>query len=329
MKKTVPVFILCLSLLVGCTPGPSPSPAAETPPEDLIAAICATEEPSLAQDEVPAWVSCRIVDGAGEGELLLAELDYELSSHEDSRHDGTSVYRLSLGGIRCEETVQPDGTVLAAAIINNGINVYLDGEPAQSSDLKDGMNVEISFSGTVAETFPAQLGEAYELHAYSIGTPQCPGGGYFDLCGLYLQVLDDLWRKDPGLNSGITLAGLDLHEAPGGLLESEKAALAWRFGELHGVEVVRGSYEELAAEGYFVPVSDDPERPLYQWEDGCLFSITAAGGHEDEVYSLPVLFFDVEKWRSPLGGYYFNDCSALWPEFGTWSRYTVGGEAIS
>lgn len=330
MKKILLTMSLCFGLLSGCAPVP-PSPTLPENPSrpSAVTASPATLELGIERCEEPDWVSCRIVDGAEEGELLLAELDYELNSHEDSRHDGKSVYRLSLSGFRCEETVQPDGTVLAATMINNGVSVYLDGEPAQPSDLRDGMNVEISFDGMVLESFPAQLGEAYELHAYSIGTPQCPGGGYFDLCGLYLQALDDLWKKDPGLNSNIDMAGLDLSEAPGELLESEKAALCLRFGEVHGVEVIEGTYEELAEGGYFTSVSDDPERPLYQWENGCLFSVTAAGGHEDEIYSLPVLFFDVEKWCSPLGAYYFQDCSALWPETGTWSGYQVGAEAIS
>ena len=325
MQRWIPTLFLLVGLLSGCaeTPGATTvSPASPPTPAS------ASEALTLVKDEEPAWTACRIVDGAEEGELLLAELDHELTSHEDSRHDGKSVYRLSLGGFRCEETVQPDGTVLAATMINNGVSVYLDGEPAQPSDLKDGMNVEISFNGAVLESFPAQLGEAYEVHAYSIGTPQCPGGSLYDLCGLYLQVLDDLWEKDPGLNSGIDLVGLDLSGAPGELLESEKAALGWRFGETHGVEAVQGTYEELAEEGYFTSVSDDPERPLYRWENGWLFSITAAGGHEED-YALPALFFDAEKWRSPLGAYYLKDCFAVWPEFGTWSGYTVGGEAIS
>ena len=180
MKKTVPALLLCLGLLAGC----APSPAGETPPLESYTSDCQSDAPDLTQDEVPAWVSCRIVDGGSEGELLLAELDCALNDREDGRHDGKSVYRLSLSGTRCEETVQPDGSILAAALANNGVTLYLDGEPAQLSDLKDGMNVEISFDGLVAECFPAQFGEAYELHAYSIGTPQCPGGGYFDLCGL-------------------------------------------------------------------------------------------------------------------------------------------------
>ena len=307
MKRTF-VILLCLGLLTGCAPTPTPSSslAVETPPD-------VSEPPSLAQDETPDWVSCRIIDGAEEGELLLAELDYALNDRELNHYDGKSVYRLSLNGFRCEEEIQSDGTVLAVTAINNGVSVYLDGEPATPADLEDGMSVEV-----------------YELHAYSIGTRENPGGSYYDLCGLYLQVLDDLWQKDPGLNSGITVAGLDLSEAPGELLESEKAALAWRFGELHEVEVVTGSYEQLAEEGYFTQVSSDPERPLYQWEDGCLFTIAPNHDHVGEIsFGLPALFFDAQKWRSPLGAYYFSDCSVVWPEQGTWNGYQIGSEAIS
>ena len=329
MKKTGFLVLLCLTLLAGCSPTPAVSPS---PAGAGVGGIREPAEgtPSLARCEEPDWVSCRIVDGAEEGELLLAELDYPLNERELYHHDGKSVYRLSLNGTRGKEEIQSDGTTLSVDLANNGISVYLDGQPAQLSDLKDGMNVELSFNGMVMETFPAQLGEVYELHAYSVGTLQCPGGGYFDLCGLYLQVLDDLWQKDPGLNAGISIAGLDLSKVPGGLLDSEKSALAWRFGELHGVEVVEGTYEELAEAGYFTQVSSDPERPLYQWEDGCLFTISPSHDHDGQVYfGLPVLFFDAQKWCSPLGAYYFEDCSATWPESGSWSGYKVGAEAIS
>ena len=318
MRRNVPDFVLCLSLLTGCTPPPPPTPTLDGETGWPAPSSAVPESPtSLTRDEVPAWISCRIVDGAEEGELLLAELDRPLNDRELNHHDGKSVYRLPLAG----ETVTVTEMV--------PISVYLDGQPARFSDLKDGMNVEVSFNGVVMETFPAQLGEAYELHAYSIGTEQSPGGSFYDLCGLYLQVLSDLWSTDHGLNSDISLAGLDLSKAPGGLLESEKTALCWRFGEKHGVEVIQGTYEELAEEGRFVSLSDDPEHPLYHWEDGCLFSITAAQGHEEETDSLPVLFFDAQKWRSPLGAYFFEDCSVVWPERGTWSGYQVRNQAIS
>lgn len=317
MKKYFPLLALCLALLTACgAPAQSPVPpdgggdAVSQPPADSPA-------PSLAEDETPVYLTCRVVDGAEDGNLLLAELDAPLSGGHGGRRDGKGVYRL---------------TVTAET------PVYLDGRPASAGDLTDGMPLEIAFNGTVLESFPAQLGEVYSVSGYSIGTAQCPGGSYYDLCGLYLQALDDLWERDPALNENISLASLDLSQAPGGLLESEQSALRWRFGELHGVEVLDLTFEELRDQGYLTasPLStpapeegEDFSILWHQWEDGCLFSIRANGGHGAECYSLPILFFDVEKWRTPLAAYCLYDCSALWPEMGTWSGYTVGSEMIS
>ncbi len=287
--------------------------------------------PSLAEDEEPAVFLCRIVDGAEDGDLLLAEL-------EEGPGGGAGVYRLNLwnGGPRAD-ILYGDGPAGKSQPLT--VPVYLDGELADPSVLEDGMPVEVAFNGFAAESFPARLGEVYSVSAWSRGQVKNPGGSCYDLCGLYLQVLGDLWQKDPGLNGNIALAGLDLSQAPGELAESEKAALAWRFGEMHGVEVVTGTFEELEEQGYFTaspistPAPDSSvnySRTWYQWDDGCLFSITSNDGmHEGEVYSLPVLFFNAEKWRSPLGAYFFHDCSAVWPAFGTWSGYQIGGEMIS
>ena len=305
MKLWKRVFILALCLLLTAC-----APAAETPESPArtegpaAPADPAGVPPSLAEDEEPTVLTCRVVDGAEDGNLLLAELDEGL-------YGGTGVYRLNV----------------------KDVPVTLDGEAAEPSVLEDGMAVDVAFNGHVLESFPAQLGEVYSVSAWSRGRGRNGGGTMFDLCGLYLQVLDDLWQKDPGLNDGITLAGLDLSQAPGDLTESEKAALAWRFGETHGVEVVTGTFEELKEQGYFTaePLGEDarPGAVFLHWEDGCLFSIEPNEAHAEEVYSLPTLFFNAEKWRSSLGAYGFYDCSAVWPESGTWSGYETGGEIIS
>lgn len=326
MKKYFLPFILCLTLLTACGAPAGEDPAlprsgnSTTPPAGQPPESGGSPGPvsSLAEDEAPAYLTCRIVDGAEDGILLLAELDTPLSGSRDDRHDGKSVYRLALTA---------------------DAPVYLDGRPASAGDLTDGIPLEIAFNGLVLESFPAQLGEIYSVSAYSIGTPQCPGGSYYDLCGLYLQALDDLWKKDPALNENISKISLDLTQAPGGLLESEQSALRWRFGELHGVEVLDLTFEELRDQGYLTasPLSTpapkeegaDLSNLRYSWEDGCLFSIRANGSHGAECYALPTLFFDVEKWRTPLAAYCLYDCSALWPEMGTWEDYSIGSEMIS
>lgn len=286
------------------------APAAETPESPArtegpaAPADPAGVPPSLAEDEEPTVLTCRVVDGAEDGNLLLAELDEGL-------YGGTGVYRLNV----------------------KDVPVTLDGEAAEPSVLEDGMAVDVAFNGTVLESFPAQLGEVYSVSAWSRGRGRNGGGTMFDLCGLYLQVLDDLWKKDPALNEDVSQIALDLSQAPGELTEGEKLALVHRFGELHGVEAFAATFEELKEQGYLTsdPLGDGaPEGAAFvRWEDGCLFSITPSEDHEGESYSLPTLFFNAEKWRSSLGAYGFYDCSAGWGQVSTWNGYQIGSEMIS
>lgn len=305
MKLWKRVFILTLCLLLTAC-----APAAETPESPArtegpaAPADPAGVPPSLAEDEEPTVLTCRVVDGAEDGNLLLAELDEGL-------YGGTGVYRLNV----------------------KDVPVTLDGEAAEPSVLEDGMAVDVAFNGTVLESFPAQLGEVYSVSAWSRGRGRNGGGTMFDLCGLYLQVLDDLWQKDPALNGDVSQIALDLSQAPGELTEGEKLALVHRFGELHGVEAFAATFEELKEQGYLTPepLGDGaPEGAAFvRWEDGCLFSITPSEDHEGESYSLPTLFFNAEKWRSSLGAYGFYDCSAGWGQVSTWNGYQIGSEMIS
>jgi hypothetical protein len=305
MKLWKRVFILTLCLLLTAC-----APAAETPESPArtegpaAPADPAGVPPSLAEDEEPTVLTCRVVDGAEDGNLLLAELDEGL-------YGGTGVYRLNV----------------------KDVPVTLDGEAAEPSVLEDGMAVDVAFNGHVLESFPSQLGEVYSVSAWSRGRGRNGGGTMFDLCGLYLQVLDDLWKKDPALNGDVSQIALDLSQAPGELTEGEKPALVHRFGELHGVEAFAATFEELEEQGYLTsePLGNGaPEGTAFvRWEDGCLFSITPSEDHEGESYSLPTLFFNAEKWRSSLGAYGFYDCSAGWGQVSTWNGYQIGSEMIS
>ena len=207
------------------------------------------------------------------------------------------------------------------------IPVFLDGEPADASALMDGMTIHIKHSGMILETYPGMFASVEEVQAFSIGTKNQPGGSFFDLAGLYIKVLDDLWEKDKGLNSGAEYVSIDLSEAPGGLSENEKAAICWIFGNNHDVMVMNFTMEELKNEGYLTAAGGSDN--LYQWDNGLLFTITDDFGEDFETYSLPVIKFNAMKWRSPLGAYMFTGCSASWPQMGTWEDYNIGAEAIS
>lgn len=311
MKKFtyMTALILAFTLMAGCaTPNGAFEPADLGEPSvsltDGEPSAGLTEKMSAQeQDEEPVFLTLRIVDGAENGFLVLAG------------EEAGSVYTLSVGDLPVT-LMTPEGS-----------------ETGGGELLADGMLVDVAFSGAILETFPSQFDGVFGLTAYGIGTAQVPGGSYYDLCGLYLQVLEDLWERDAGLNSNITELALDLSQAPGGLTEGEKSALTYCFGNAHGIMAMQATREELIEWDRLTPVDlgrEGEERAtLYQWEEGVLFSIRADDGHDGEVYSLPVLFFDADKWRSPLGAYFFNGCSAAWPEFGTWSDYEIGSEAIS
>lgn len=303
-RTWVLLLALCLCLSACGAPAEEPRGPDGTAVKTLEGEPAPGSAPSLEEDEEPTVVTCRVVDGASEGNLLLAELDEGL-------YGGAGVYRLNV----------------------KDVPVTLDGEAAEPSVLEDGMAVDVAFNGFVAESFPAQFGEVYSIAAWSRGQSWNPMGTAYDLCGLYLQVLDDLWQKDPALNEDVSRIALDLSRAPGDLTEGEKAALIWRFGELHGAEAFAATFEELKEQGYLTsePLGEGaPEGAAFlHWEDGCLFSITPNEDHTEEVYSLPVIFFNGSKWRSSLGAYGFYDCSAGWGQASTWNGYSVGSEMIS
>lgn len=282
-KRILPLLLMLCVTLAACAQAAN-SPAGADP-----AASGDGEGGGSAQTEGTV-TTCRIVDGAEEGELLLADLN--------GAENG--VYMLSV----------------------KDIPLTVDGQAADCDALADGMTVEVNHSGTVLESYPAQFAQVYSLRAQ---TP--PGGGFTDLCGLWLKVLDDLWNTDPGLNgmeSGGTVpyVGVDLSRAPGDLTAAEKSAVAWRFGQLHGAEALMGTFDDLAEQGYL-------DRQQLFWEDGVLFSIAADESQDGAAYSLPVLKFDAEKWRGGDGAYFFNGCTCVWPESGIWTDYSVGSKAIS
>lgn len=283
------VLTLCFALLLAaCTPG-SDSISCPAEPADEGAS-----EPNAAvpdeEDDVEEQIcffepELRIVDGAETGHLVLAG------------EEADEIRTLDVGNTP----------------------VYLDGEQADASVLEDGMMVTVGEYGTPSSD-GGLLIVLDHISVDSLGTGNNPGGGYYDLCGLYLQVLEDLWNADPGLNDGISYISVDLTQAPGSLTDGEKAAIAQVFAEAHGAEPLTLTRTELEAQGYLTDGA---------WEDGVLFIIEPHATDQEEAYSLPVVRFDASKWRGPLGAYFFTDCTAVWPEMGTWDGYTVGGEAIS
>ena len=148
-----------------------------------------------------------------------------------------------------------------------------------------------------------------------------------DACELYLEVLEDLWNVDPGLNDGISQIGIDLSELSH-LTELEKETVMHEFASKHNLPYITGTWEELCEQGYI-------DKDNLYWKDGLFFSIKT---NEEATWNLPFMkdrdsepeltAFDAYKWRSGLGAYFFGQCTAQKNADGKWT-YTVGQEAIS
>ena len=247
-----------------------------------------------AAEKSSEYKTLKIIDGAESGNLILAGAET------------TSVYSLDA----------------------NKVDILVNGNKAELKNLEDGMPIDIYYEGDF-DNINKKMGAVVDItswcksiNGHTIGTERNPGGSFYDLSGLYLKVLEDLWEVDAGLNGGIKYISIDLSEAPGELTEGEKAAISYIFAKAHNAERLQLSFEELREQGYIA------KDELY-WEDGLLFSITDSMKAEEQYNGLRVIKFDAQKWRSGTGAYYFGDCTTSWPQMGTWSDYNIGSQAIS
>lgn len=287
--------ILCLCLLAGCGRTDSTGNTcrtAEAPGESMVSDTMG----GSGEKAVSAGETFRIIQEQPEN-LLLAKTD----------GNSADVYTLSLR----DAELTLDG------------NAFDRNEPGAYQSFPDGTLtgalVEVAYD-LVLETYPGQLAEVTAVNIRS--------DGFDDRCALYLRVLNDLWAVDEGLNSDITMLSVDLSQT--GLSDSEQAAVAWAFGGEHGIsQVLSLNYEQLAAEGYLTGADPDSDG-IPCWEDGCLFTITEQETGDNELNGARnTVTFDVQKWRSALGAYFFTDCTASRDAQGHWGDYTVGSEAIS
>ena len=136
------------------------------------------------------------------------------------------------------------------------------------------------------------------------------------LCGCKIALLKE---RSPSCGSGTIYDGTFI----GGLTAGEKAAVAYVFAQKHGVQGLTMTFDELREEGYLTGEKLEGGSTAYSFTNGLLFTITP----EETQDNGASVCFSAEKWRSPLGAYYFTKCTASRGDNG-W-EYTVGAEAIS
>lgn len=283
----------------------------------VIAAVLTAEfliirEKREKQNQVPSAAET-IVEGTGQNQLSpTAESTVEETGSDDVKSDTTLICRI-ISGAETKDLIlasQSDdaspGDVYRLSLDNQPADIF-----APDAQLQNGMLLEITFDGSIEETYPAQFGGLSGIKPLEYGLD--------NLCELYLNVFEDLWEVDSGLNSDIDILGVNLSETS--LTKSEQAAVTLVFGQNHGLETVQGTWQELCDQGYI-------NAEYLYWEDGCLFSITEKPVAKGS-YSLCPLSFDAEKWRSGDGAYYFIDCTSVQSAVGIWQGYKVGAAAIS
>lgn len=153
--------------------------------------------------------------------------------------------------------------------------------------LLPGMIVEAVCDGYVLESWPAQL----QVHGVTV-QEQEP-----DYFSLYMQVLEDLFAEDEGLNEPADYFGFDFSEL-NALRDNEKLLLAQNFSAAHSAQPLHGTLQELMDEGYI------DEENLY-WEDGVHFTI------KEEKSENGTVSYSVKKWRSGLGAIGYDRSASL------------------
>ena len=239
------------------------------------------------------------------------EKDSPKSSAENGVLEATIVDGSNTGTLLLAGEGKEDVYLLGTA----GLSVTVNGKESEASELKDGMDVTVRFDGDVEKTFPMGLNDPTIIEAEMPQKTKDGQAPYFDLCGLYLNVLNDLVDTHPEWNTDeIQYYSFDFTTAPGGLTDAEKTAIGWKFSVDQGKSPLFKGLDTLLEEEYLDLIYIDgvpTEHPeLHEWKDGKLFSLKAATGYDDETY--PDLHFDASVWQNPEWSTYFSGCEAKW-----------------
>lgn len=196
---------------------------------------------------------------------------------------------------------------------NGHLLVINHGEDARASqlytltdaqELKAGDLIDIYYNGLVMETYPGMLGEVYGIKKT---------GEEEDFVALYLDIFQELYEIDEGLNDGIEEIAFDLEKASN-LTELEKEALLYKIWCLYQKETFLSTYEELKEEGRL-------DEEGFYYEKGLLVTIAVEAEGEN------CFEYSANKWRSGLGAIGYSDGVAK-KEAGKWT-YQPGAFWIS
>lgn len=241
----------------------------------LALSACGETDRSAADSKT---ISLRIIDGAGTGSLTLA---------------GDDVYTISL----------------------SRVDIYVGEKEGSSEDLANGMIATIAYSGDITNDYPRQIPEVISITIQKKRSEmnRDPNGDFYDLCSLYLKVLDTLWYTDKSMNEDAKYISVDIAKAPGALTPEERSAIAWAFASKHDAIPLELTIDELIETGY-VNLSE------LRWRNGELFSI----GDSKDTSTIGSVSFTARKWRSGNDSVTFLGCTSDAPGKEPWQDFNIG-----
>ncbi len=172
-------------------------------------------------------------------------------------------------------------------------NTY--GDVVSMEQIKPGDFVQITYDGTILESYPAQITAKSILLT-----------GHNDLIDGYMALIDHIYQDDPALNSEISMIALDT-TGWSGLTEIEKELIFTLVQEAYGFEIKEGTYDELAEQGLI------NKEQLY-FEKGVLIKLENVKYDE----SKKEITCAISKWRSGLGAIGSDDAAAKLKD-GVWN----------
>jgi hypothetical protein len=285
MKKRMFLLSLCLLLTACASPSASveevaPPTCAETP----------VETEATCGPGIPYRMTCRIVDGAESGSLILAE----------QGDTGSGVYTLSITALA--PGVPPDEPLRNGQLIDVYYGAFTESWP-------------MGFGGVTAiEIVKGSFDNRCSLYLKVLedlwdADPALSEGVEFVGIDLTQTSLSPAEQAAVGW----VFAGRHGADTVEGTVE-ELVEQGWI------------SATPLSISGSGTDLSQT-EHYFYEWKNGCHFSI--AEQPMEGTYSLVPVTFDAMKWRSSLGAYMFCDCTAVQSAPGEWSDYQIGSEAVS
>lgn len=153
-----------------------------------------------------------------------------------------------------------------------------DGTAITGEQLKFGDIVLISYNGTIAESYPAQI-TAIKVEVID----------HDELTEGYLKLIDDIYQEDEGLNGDIEMIALDTTD----WIEADRVRKSLIFEKVksaYGYEVIEGTHDELVEQGLI------EEDGLY-FPKGILIKISNMKYHTEK----HTITCAISKWRSGLG----------------------------